>query len=127
MERTFVGSHRRILQVCRLRPVASWARRRSASCSATAGSDGLTKVHKTDGPLPLLTTHEEAWSGGVPGHSDVPLAADHCRYFAAAARALDFWGGPFNDRPLLAHSGEPDETPVVLDLLSERRVHLVVR
>jgi glyoxylase-like metal-dependent hydrolase (beta-lactamase superfamily II) len=45
--------------------------------------------------------------------------------FSVARAELEFWTGPLADRNLLAHSGDPRETQMVVDRLRDGRVLLV--
>jgi glyoxylase-like metal-dependent hydrolase (beta-lactamase superfamily II) len=45
--------------------------------------------------------------------------------FSVARAELDYWTGPYSDRPLLADFGDARETQMVMDLHREGRVRLV--
>jgi len=45
--------------------------------------------------------------------------------FSVARSELEYWTGPYADRPLINESGDPDEIQLVADLLRDDRLHLV--
>ena len=92
------------MQLTKQRPHGAKPARQNARQSCTQWQTASTKTSKRS---PLLKPGTTASQSAKPSHADIPLAADHLRYFASAIRTQEGHLSQLDEDTVAYHFHEP--------------------